>query len=393
MFRIPALWCAAAMLFLALMTLMFRNPVLTFVLQNKINHFNITHKAGLTIRKARIQGIYSVFLTGLALKPADGDTLLRIDTVLVSINLLKLLAGRLSVTETNIRNLYLTVRRKDSITNYQFLLQKRKTTQAADTSGPAAVNGGKTSSYAGTDYSETANRIFRLVFDKVPVRMEVANLNFRSITGAHTVSIHIDQMNLEDREFSTEIFIHEDSVNAVWNARGKLNNSRRYAELKLFSPDHNKISLPYIGFKWNAAFSFDSLSFSITAGRFSNDAFGIRGRIALSGLQIHHEKIAADTVCSQKLGIDYAVNFKPDAIELDSATQVSFNELDFHPYLKYRPGPSRQITLKINKPPFPAQDLFSSLPEGLFTNLKGIKTSGGLSYTWIFTWILICRIH
>ena len=122
------------------------------------------------------------------------------------------------------------------------------------------------------------------------------------------------------------------------------------------------------------------LIFSLSTGSFSNKDAGIKGRIAFTGLQVFHEKIAADTVKLQKLAIDYLLKFVSGSIELDSITEVRFNDLDFHPYLKYRPWPSKQFTIKINKPSFPAQNLFSSLPEGLFANLKGIRTSGSLSY-------------
>ena len=374
------LWFAALLLFLALMTLLLRNPALNHIVQKKISQFNTANNASLSIQKTRILGISSVFIKGLVLKPADGDSLLRIDTVLISVNPVKLLAGRISVTDIRIRNLYLTISRKDSITNYGFLLKKRKSPETSGNSGPLKAINWDTSTGAGTDYNETTKRLFRLVFDKIPLRMEVSNLNLRSITGAHEVGIHVDSINLKDQGFNTRLFIHEDSLNAVWKASGTLDNNRRHVRLELGSADGRKVSLPYIGYKWNAACSFDSLSFSLAAGPAAKDAFGIRGRIALSGLQIHHEKIARDTVFSWKSGIDYAVSFKPDAIELDSATRVSFNLLDFNPYLKYRPYPSKQIWIRISKPFFTAQSLFSSLPEGLFTNLAGIKTTGDLSY-------------
>lgn len=379
-FRNPFLWFAAVLLFMALMALLFRNPALTFFIQKKISRFNAANNASLSIQKTRIIGVSSVFIQGLALKPADGDSLLRIDTVLVSVNPLKLLAGRISVTAVRIRNLYLTVSRKDSTTNYGFLLKKRRSPDSSGISGPSKAIVGDTAISAGTDYKETAKRLFRLIFDKIPLRMEVTNLNFRSITGTHEVGIHVDGINLKDQEFSTRLFIHEDSLNASWNASGRLDGDRRYIRLALSPGDGKKISIPYIGFKWNAACSFDSLSFSLTAGQVGKDAFGIRGRIALSGMQIFHEKVARDTVRSLDLGIDYAVNFRPDAIELDSVTRISFNMLDFHPYFKYKPFPSEEIWFRINKPQFPAQSLFASLPEGLFANLKGIQTAGGLSY-------------
>jgi hypothetical protein len=379
-FRKSVLWFAAVLVFLALMTFLVRNPVLNLVIQKKISRFNAEHNAILNLQKVRIQGISSVSFNGLTLKPGDGDSLLRIDSSLISVNPLKLLAGRISVTALRIENMYVTISRKDSITNYDFLLKRRRPQESMGSSRPSDTVGAEMVFRGGTDYNETARRLFRLIFDKIPLSMEVANLNIRSVTGKHEFDIHVDTVNLKDREFSTQVFIHEDSLDRVWKAGGDLDNGRRHIRLELRPADRKRISLPYIGFKWNAACSFDSLSFSLSAGPEGRDAFGIRGRVAWSGLQVYHEKIARDTVSAGNLGIDYAITFRPDAIELDSATRISFNMLDFNPYFKYKPYPSEELWFRIHKPQFPAQSLFASLPEGLFTNLRGIQTTGKLSY-------------
>lgn len=363
-----------------LMCLILRNPVLRVVMASRISRFNSAYNADLKVHKARFLGVSTVFLTGISLKPADGDSLLRIDTLVVSVNAFKLLEGRLNITAVEIRNLYLTVNRRDSLTNYSFLLSSGQTSAPKDNSAGSALTESSEPVSSETNYSETANRIFRLVFDKIPGEMEVSNLKIRSTTGSHVVELHLHKFAIVNHTFSTNILITEDSAKSVWKAEGKLDSRNRYAEAVLSSADNKKITFPYIGFKWNASLGFDSLDFSLSAGSFRNDAAGIKGRIAFKGLQVFHEKIATDTVKFQKLGIDYLLNFESGAIELDSATEVFFNDLDFHPYIKYRPGPSPQITIKINKPPFPARQLFSSLPEGLFANLKGIETTGELSY-------------
>ncbi len=74
------------------------------------------------------------------------------------------------------------------------------------------------------------------------------------------------------------------------------------------------------------------------------------------------------------------MNFGKDFVELDSTALVTFNALDFHPYIKYRPTPTKQFTLRLHKPEFSAEELFSSIPEGLFTYFNGIHVKGKLSY-------------
>ncbi len=373
------LWFTAILLLFLLLCLVLRNPFLRAVVGSGITRFNAGNNADLKISKAKFEGVSSIFLTGLTLKPSEGDSLLRIDTLDVSVNPWKLLAGRLNISSVKIRNLYLMVNRHDSLTNYRFLLRSKQP-RSNDSSGSSSQSGDSAGGYSKANYSETANRIFRWVFDKIPGETDISNLNIRSTTGSHQVLVHLDRFFVEDHAFSTSIRIREDTSEALWKASGRLDSRNRFMEAVLSSAVNKKISLPYIGFKWNASFCFDSLMFSLAAGNFRNDEAGIKGSIAFKGLRVFHEKIAADTVNLQKLGLDYQLNFETGAIELDSATTVTFNDLDFHPYFKYRPGPPGQLSLRINKPWFPARDLFSSLPEGLFTTLKGLETSGELSY-------------
>ena len=54
--------------------------------------------------------------------------------------------------------------------------------------------------------------------------------------------------------------------------------------------------------------------------------------------------------------------------------------LAFQPHLSFTTRPTRQLALKIPETRFAADDLFASLPAGLFTRLAGIRTSGELAF-------------
>jgi hypothetical protein len=104
------------------------------------------------------------------------------------------------------------------------------------------------------------------------------------------------------------------------------------------------------------------------------------GSLAVNGLVLNHPRIAAEDVNLPAAALDYVLNIGPDYLELDDRTLVSFDKLRFHPYLKLKTRPTRRVTLKVKRTLFPADDLFSSLPAGLFTRLAGIRTSGELAY-------------
>ncbi|MCX6259136.1 MAG: transglycosylase domain-containing protein, partial [Bacteroidia bacterium] len=137
---------------------------------------------------------------------------------------------------------------------------------------------------------------------------------------------------------------------------------------------------PYLREKWNLSLLFDTLDLKFSAGELENDRLSIHGLTSVQGLIINHPRIAAENVILNNSTISYRINLSENGIELDSASMIRFNKLVFNPYISCTLYPGKQFSVKIHKDKFQAQDLFESLPSGLFSNLAGIKTQGELSY-------------
>lgn len=94
----------------------------------------------------------------------------------------------------------------------------------------------------------------------------------------------------------------------------------------------------------------------------------------VNGLDVFHKALSPEVIHLDRGQLCYEMNISGHSLELDSTTIVDFNKLQFHPYL--RAGKEKgnwHFTAAVNKSWFPADDLFSSLPKGLFSNLEGIK--------------------
>ena len=148
--------------------------------------------------------------------------------------------------------------------------------------------------------------------------------------------------------------------------------------------ESNRSLLPFIDRQWGLRVSFDSLTIGLKSGGRRRGVLRLDGSLAVGGLTLHHPRIAGEDVNLENAAIDYVLNIGADYFELDGATLVRFNKLSFHPYFKLKTRPTRQLTLKLAKTRFKADDLFSSLPAGLFTRLAGIQTSGELAYEFDF---------
>ncbi len=344
-----------------------RSPIVSWYLHRRIDHFNKSNQATLTISKVRIQGLASILVTGISLKPHQGDTLFKVDSAYASFGILKLLADRIALHDVKLINTAILLESHDSTSNYRFLLQGRP--QEGDTTtGPV-------------NYAAAIDRIMQFTFDKIPLSLDIRNFTLNSITGGHRLGFHIGQLTLSDHYFRTKIEVAEDSTAANWIVAGKMDNRNRMAEFRLYSGDSAKVVLPFIHYKWNAQVDFDTIAFSIAEQEGGSGMAQISGFGSLTGLRVDHRRISAGTVTFAKSEIRYLLNIGSDYAELDSSSRVTFNNIDFRPYIRYRPKPFKQITVQIHKPQFPAQDLFSSFPQGLFTNLDGIRVRGNLSWT------------
>jgi len=366
---------AGGVLTLFLLLYLFSSPLFTFYLNRQIDRFNNAYRAELTVKHIRLKGLTTVMMTGISLRAQERDTLLKIDTVMVSVNLLKLIAGRVSIQNVELMNTRLALVRHDTITNYMFLLQKQSQGNSMDTPGrpPDSLS-------PPVDYALITDRLTRLVFNKIPHSINLSGFRVSSLTNGHQLNLEVDRFNIRDHHFRSVVRVKEDSLDARWLLEGNLDNHNRLAEFRLFSTGTSKVTLPFLDYKWRLGLSFDTLSFSIVVRKTQDDRTNIYGSVTVYGLEVDHEKIASTPVTFDHLGMTYAVNVGSDFVELDSNTLVTFNRLDFHPYIRYCSFPAKQLTLKVNKPDFPAQKLFSSLPSGLFVNLDGIRVSGNLSY-------------
>ena len=353
------------MIFL-LVTFIFRSPVAAWYLHQRIERFNKSSQATVKISGIRIQGLASILVTGITLKPDKGDTLLKVDSAYASVSILKLLGGRIALHDVKLINTAITVVSHDSVSNFRFLLHGRQQT-ADSASGPV-------------NYAAATDRMMRFVFDKIPLSLDIRNFCLVTVSDGHRLSFYIGKLVLADHYFRSMVEVNEENTVAQWIMAGKLDNHNRLAEFRLYSADTAKVVLPYIRYRWNAVVDFDTLAFSIAEQEGGDDLAQISGFASLTGLEVDHRRIAAGPVLFEKTEIRYLLNVGSDYAELDSSTRVSFNKIDFHPYIRYRPKPEKQITLQIHKPQFSAQELFSSFPRGLFSNLDGIRVKGNLSW-------------
>jgi hypothetical protein len=363
---------------LILLSLVFRNSILSWYVDRKIVSFNKQYHAELTVDNIRIRWLSSIRITGIMLRPEGGDTLLKIDTATARLNFFRMIFGRIALSDFELRNTTISLVRHDTVTNYMFLLDRLPRSNTGDTL-PREIN-----------FAGRLSKIFDAVFDKIPGDLVISNFDVRLTSNGHFVGLFVDRFAFEDHQFRFPVAVREDTNAARWIVEGRLDKSNRLVQAKVFTDSAGPVKIPYIRLRWNAGLSFDTLSFSLTNRRGEGGTAVTEGSAGVAGLTIEHPRVALQPVVFRHLGVAYRINTGKDYIELDSATRVTFELLAFNPYIRYQADSSKKITLRMHTPWFPAQDLVSSLPEGLFTEATGMEVTGELAYDLDFFVDLSC---
>jgi len=354
--------------FLAL-AMIFRHSLMERFINRRIHRFNQHYQARLAVGSFAFDGISGISFNNISLKPAKGDSLMKIGHLHAHIKIWKLLRLRLTLGNLEVKDVWFNFVRHDSTTNYMFLPDARKKTTdtLAEPNQPV-------------DYADRADRLLSAMFNQIPSSITINNLRLEANLNSNRFGFYMKQLTISDHLFQTLILETDNGKVTPWVLQGNLDAGNRSARFKLFARNNQQVVLPYIDQRWDTRIAFDTLHFSLAGTGIADNVLTVSGISSLSNLVINQPRISSEDVIFGHGLADYHVNIGPDYIELDSVSRFIFNKIEINPYLLYRAEPSKQITIILNKPHFDANDFFESLPKGLFYNLEGIKTSGDLGF-------------
>ena len=349
----------------------FRGSLLRHIADKRITRLEQRYGLDISYNKLHMKGLNTISIDGLNVVPQKRDTLLSLQSLNIRIGLWKLLWGDIKIKEVRLDGLSLNFIKKDSTANYDFLFLPSSEVTASNESNTS------------TDYTRRINTTLNLLFGLLPGNGELTHLTITERKDRNFVSFRIPRFVIDDYHFQSEITVLEDSLNQQWNTEGEFNPSERRLHATLHAP---QLTVPYIHRRFGAEVQFDSLTCNFSQEKTNNGLTCLVGQSEVRGLQVYHKRLSPETINLDRGQLDFHVNVSPQAVELESTSLVRFNALTFHPYLKAeRIGKSTDkkewhFIASVWKPWFPSEELFGSLPKGLFENLEGLGTTGQLAY-------------
>jgi hypothetical protein len=283
-----------------------------------------------------------------------------------------MLFGSVHIEDVELRTLSLNIERQDSTDNFSFLFKQTDTLGTVADSVKPLVN-----------YRERSAVIFNALFSRIPESMVLHQFTFTYRDSAYQLIATLPSLSFSDGKIEGLASIREDSMERTLNFSGYISKEDHTIEAVLASLSGPGASLPVFPSKLNAFVGTDTLYFRFHQTE-STEGIVLEGTGKTGRMTIHHKDISLDTVHFDSLAFEYDITIGDHYFEMDSNSTMSMNAFSFHPYLRVDLAPEKRIVFSVNKKNFPANELFASLPAGLFTTLSGLRASGNLSFSLYF---------
>lgn len=318
------------------------------------------------IGTAEFTGLSTVNMKNIAIVPKDRDTLSTINDVTIGVKIFPLLFGNVKLSEINLNQGKLNVVIRDSLTNIDFILKRKK--KEDSTSNNHKIN-----------LSDLASNLMDAVFYKIPDDMEVKNFMMQ-LNDNDTASLKFftTSATIDGGDLKSNIVVNDTA--AVWHINGKLNPGHKKLNVVLFA-EGKKVELPkYLENKLHTRISFDTVTTIMKAADYSGDNYKISGSWSVKNLLINQERISLTDVIVPDAKVDADMLIGENFVCLDSTSTIFLKKVAIHPYLKYTLSPNKIYEMKIITDNQEAQAIFDCFPLGLFESLEGIQVAGKLKY-------------
>ncbi len=350
-----------------------RNNILEPFVQKQITKFEQGKPVKISYEKIYLSGLNKLEVNGLSVCTNSNETLVHTEEIEAKINLWKLLFKEVELKDLRVNGFSLSLKDDQGKRIYDYVFRKKANKQSKDAANAIL-----------SDYTQKASRAIALFFRFVPENILITEMNINLQHTGFSFNLHIPELKIADHTFSSQVQVSEKGKSQDFMLDGTFWRKDKKVACKIYPPDTAFAEIPYLQHKFHTQIVFDTLQFQFSPLKNKKELLQLGGVISSNNLTIQNDRLSTEEILLQKSKIDYIVNIHPDHVELDSSTVVQFYKLDFHPYLRLKIKPEVDLTVSIRKENFPADNLFSSLPKGLFRNLEGIKTSGNLSCNFYF---------
>ena len=344
-----------------------REELLTTALERATRKAKRDYNLDMRIGSARFTGLTSVAFANISVVPENRDSLARIDRAEMSIRFWPLLVGKIGLSAMTVENGFLQVVKRDSLTNIDFLIRRKKR-DATPTAQRA-------------DLSNVAENLIDNILSKIPDNLSVSNILFRGMTDADTLTLLTQTATIQNEAVNSTLKLNGNQ--ATWHLTGTADPGSREYDLALFA-EGQPLQLSYIQKRYDLKLQADTVRFSLNDVDRRAGEFKLEGAGAVRNLRINHPAIARTDVLVPTASMDARLFVGENYVGVDSSSTLRLGQVSARPFAKYTFSPDKVYELQLHTDMMNAQALFNSFPQGLFESLEGMKVTGQLKYDLAF---------
>lgn len=342
----------------------FRNSILTSFLQASANKIKTSNEIQISYKKVNFEGLKTICIHNILISIHE-DTIFSADSIILNPKILSFLLRKKRFSELCIYNA--DCRINSTIINYLKLHYKHDTLTSL-------VHDKK------SNFASYVKEYKGKIFNNLPTICNFRNITIKYTYDSIKSTYYIDYYNFKKGKFVGKLLLSDLKVSSKWFITGNINSSLDQIDLSIKHIDKGQGQLPCIQMKNQTFLGFDSLDFSIKFKDLGNELQILTGKFILSNLNLKDNRIGPDIVKSNYSSFSYSINVGKRFFEIDSSSCFCFNQFSFSPYLRIEKDSNMIVNFEILKKEFEASNLFESLPDGLFSNFKGIRTKGKLCF-------------
>lgn len=360
------------LLLIASSIFLLRKPLLDYAINKAKEKFNEKYATKLDIKDAGFTGFRDIYFKDVSVVPATGDTLFTLKSLKARISISMLLKMKVGFRELIVDTATLSLIKVDSLDNYSVFLKRKST----DKDSSALENTmGLNERFSGI--FEMFNDIFN---EHITVRQ--FKVTYRNPFAEEMVSI--PELFFDGTVFkSSVITASKEGVN-LWVVNGNADASTGSYDFAVNRTRGESYALPFIDLFDGFKVCFDSAEVKFTAAT-NSDEIPIKGDFNISNLMVNHWRISPVDVVMPKMVFKLNAVVNHDSIATLPGTTFTLDQLPIKIDASFTKSPAKKIRLNLAFSTLNAQDLFGSLPQGMFNTFKGFKASGELDYRLNFT--------
>lgn len=317
------------------------------------------------VQAYRFVGLSEVEFQHLTVIPDQRDTLVDMQRFTAKVDLVPLLWGEIKIGKMGIYHGVLSMVKKDTLSNYDFIFRKKK----EDT--------GKNEETS-KSFADLAERLVKSIFSKIPSDLEMEDFVVSYEENTHKQKVTIPKVKMSGGDFSSSVFLNDH--NAEWVLGGNIDASNQTLLLEISSKDVDK-EVPFLRNKYGLGVSFDKLIFDLRqVKKIKKNLLLIGGAFSYENLKINHKRLSDSTVTLPQAELEGGIEVAENYIALKDKSTIRIKDFEVSPQIKLTLKPSKKVELALHTGMFEAQTFFDAIPSGLFESLEGVQVEGSIAY-------------